>query len=127
MVTRWAADGVLILHFAFIVFACLGGWLAWFWPRLIWAQLPAAGWAIWIELSGRICPLTYLENDLRLQAGQAGYSSSFIEHHLLGVIYPQGLTREIQMMLAAAVLVLNMLAWALLLWRWLRRNRRCSQ
>lgn len=117
MATRWAADAVLVLHLAFIVFACLGGWLAWFWPRVLWVQLPAAGWAIWIELSGRVCPLTNIENDLRLQAGQAGYTSSFIEHHLLGVIYPQGLTRDIQMLLAAAAVALNLSAWGGLLWR----------
>lgn len=125
MTTRWAADAVLILHLSFIVLACLGGWLAWFWPRVLWVQLPAAGWAVWIELSGRICPLTYLENDLRLQAGQAGYKSSFVEHHLLGVIYPQGLTREIQVIIAAVVIVLNLLAWGVLLRRrHLRRHRR---
>jgi hypothetical protein len=123
MFWRIAADAVLLLHAAFIVFALLGALLAWRWRWLVALHLPVATWAAGIELTGGICPLTHLENAWRLRAGQQGYASSFIEHHLLGVIYPDGLTREVQFALAGVVVVLNLGLYALL-WRrgWLRRR-----
>ena len=106
---------MILLHLAFIVFVVFGAALAfrWSWVPLI--HLPAAIWGIYIELSHGICPLTYLENDLRRLAGQAGYTEGFIEHYLLSIIYPSGLTIEIQWMLAAAVLVTNIVLYSLLI------------
>lgn len=119
MYFRLAADGVLLLHLAFILFALFGGLLAarWRWMPLV--HLPASAWAIFVELTGRICPLTYLENDFRLRAGQSGYTTSFVEHYLLNVIYPPGLTREVQFVLAATVIVINI---AIYVWLFLRRR-----
>jgi len=107
MYFRFAADGVLLLHLSFILFSLFGGALAarWRWMPLV--HLPVAAWAFFVELTGRICPLTYLENDLRVRAGQSGYTESFVEHYLLDVIYPSGLTREVQFVLAATVVVVN--------------------
>lgn len=108
MFFRLAADAVLLLHLAFIVFAVLGAALAFRWRWMPIVHLPAAAWGIFVELTGRICPLTYLENDFRLKAGQAGYEESFIEHYLLDIIYPSGLTHETQYVLAGIVLVINL-------------------
>ena len=107
MILRLAADLVLLLHLAFIAFALLGGALGRRWRWMPLAHLPAAAWGFFVELSGRACPLTELENALRTRAGEAGYQGSFIENHLLGVIYPEGLTRETQYVLAATVLIVN--------------------
>ena len=119
MYFRFAADGVLLFHLSFILFALFGGVLAarWRWMPLV--HLPVAAWAFFIELTGRICPLTYLENDLRVRAGQSGYTESFIEHYLLDVIYPSGLTREVQFVLAATVVVVNI---AIYVWLVIRRR-----
>lgn len=116
MLDRTAADAVLVLHLGFIVFALLGAALAVRWRWLPLVHLPAAAWGVFIELTGRVCPLTYLENHFRLRAGQAGYSESFIEHYLLAVIYPSGLTREVQFVLAGIVLAVNagIYTWLLL-------------
>ena len=102
-----AAESVLVVHLAFIVFVMLGGWLAI--RRRAWAvvHLPAAVWGAYVELSGRICPLTVWENALRVRAGQAGYRGSFVEHYLLAIIYPAGLTRATQFGLAALVIAVN--------------------
>ena len=118
MYFRLAADGVLLLHLAFILFALVGGALAARWRWMPWVHLPAMAWAIFVEFTGRICPLTYLENDLRLRAGQSGYTTSFVEHYLLDVIYPAGLTRELQFGLAATVVLVNI---AIYVWLVLRR------
>ena len=122
MLSSLAADGVLLLHLAFIIFALLGGLLGlrWRWAPLV--HLPAVAWAAWVELAGRMCPLTGLENSLRRAAGELGYSESFVEYYLLGVIYPDGLTREIELGLGVFVLALNMAIYAWLLHRWRARR-----
>ena len=120
MIHRLAADGVLLLHLGFILFVLLGGVLAvrWRWAPLL--HLPAAAWGVYIELSGGLCPLTPLENRLRIAAGEAGYSGGFIENYLLALIYPAGLTQDVQYVLAAIVVGVNALAYG---WVWRRRRR----
>lgn len=117
MLFRLAADAVVLLHAAFILFACLGALLVLRRPRLAWLHAPAAAWAVYIEAAGGACPLTWLENDYRLRAGQAGYPGGFVEHYLLPLIYPAGLTPTIQAGLAVAVLLLNSVLYGWLLWR----------
>ncbi len=119
MAYRLAADAVLLLHLAFIVFALLGAALIARWRWVVWLHLPAAAWGAFVELSGSICPLTDLENAWRVKAGLSGYEGSFIEHHLLALIYPDGLTREIQFVLALVMLLVN-----LALYGWLARTGR---
>ena len=120
MIHRLAADAVLLLHLGFILFVLLGGVLAvrWRWAPLL--HLPAVAWGVYIELSGRLCPLTPLENRLRIAAGDAGYAGGFIEHYLLALIYPAGLTQDVQYVLAAIVVGVNALAYG---WVWRRRRR----
>lgn len=113
-----AANGALLLHLAFIVFALFGGALTLRWRWMPLAHLPAAAWALFVELTGRICPLTTIENDFRISASQSGYAESFVEHYLLGLIYPSGLTREVQFVLAATVVVINIAIYS---WLALRR------
>ncbi len=117
MLYRLSAEAVLLLHFAFILFVLLGALLALRWRWVVSVHLPAAAWGCFVELTGRICPLTYAENWLRNRAGQAGYSQSFIEHYLLQLIYPAGLTPRVQLVLAAAVVIVNVLTYGWLLHR----------
>lgn len=115
-----AADLVVVVHFAFVLFVGLGGLLVWRWPRIAWAHLPAVAWGAWIEFANWPCPLTPLENRLRAQAGGPTYETTFIEHYLLPVLYPEGLTRDVQLMLGALVLLVNAVVYAVLLRRRLR-------
>jgi hypothetical protein len=107
MAYRAAADAILVAHFAFVLFVVLGALLVLRWPRLAWLQLPAVVWAAFLEFSGTICPLTPLEVNLRQQAGEAGYTGGFIDHYLVSLLYPEGLTRDTQTMLGAVVVVIN--------------------
>lgn len=120
MAYRVLAGAVVVLHLGFVLFVAIGGVLVWRWRRIAWAHLPALAWGVWIELSGGICPLTPLENELRRIGGEAAYSGDFVGHYLLPVLYPEGLDRGIQAALAAGVLALN----AGVYWRALRRQRR---
>jgi hypothetical protein len=120
MLARLVADAVLVLHLAFIAFALFGALLALRWRWIPFVQLPAAAWGAFVELTGRLCPLTELENRFRILAGQGGYSESFLERYLLPIIYPSGLTRHVQFVLAAIVVAVNAAVYFLLLWRRLR-------
>jgi hypothetical protein len=122
MLSRFAADLVLVLHLAFILFVVAGALLVVRWSRIAWLHLPAAVWGTFVEVTGRICPLTTLENHLRRTAGLEGYADSFVEHYLVPVIYPAGLTRGIQWWLAAVVLTVNILLYIHILLRW-RKTR----
>jgi len=117
MIYRLLADSVLILHLLFIVFVILGGLLALRCPWIALAHIPAACWGAFIELTGGLCPLTVMEVELRRIAGDAGYSGSFVEHYLLPIIYPAGLTRDIQFGLAAWVILINVAIYGGLVYR----------
>ena len=108
------ADLAALAHFAFVLFVVLGGVLAWRWRGLIWVHLPCALWGAWIELSGGICPLTPLENWLRARAGETGYGGGFVEHYLLPVLYPAGLTRGTQIGLGLVVVAINVAIYGLI-------------
>ncbi len=122
MLFRLAADVVVALHFGFIVFVVAGGFLVWRWRRLAWVHLPVAAWGALIEFTGWICPLTPLENALRRRAGEAGYAGGFIEHYVIPIIYPAGLTPRLQIILGIAVLVVIAVGYGVLVAR--RRRRR---
>lgn len=117
-----AADAVLLLHLLFILFVVLGGLLVLRWPRLAYLHLPALLWGMTVEWTGWICPLTPLENALRVAAGEQGYSGGFIEHYVWPLIYPAGLTRGIQVALGFAVLSINAVIYGVAIGR-LRRAR----
>jgi hypothetical protein len=102
---------VLLVHLAFLLFVVLGGLLAIRRPRWAWVHVPLAVWGVLVEFAGIVCPLTPLENALRLRGGHAGYSGGFIEHYITAALYPSGLTRGIQVGLGAAVLLLNALIY----------------
>ncbi len=113
------ADLVLVLHASFILFVVFGGVLV-FWRRgLAWLHVPAALWGILIEFQGWVCPLTYLENDLRAAAGKSGYAGGFIDHYLAPLVYPSALTSDTQFLLGLAVLFINAIIYTLV-WRNLR-------
>jgi len=114
---RILADIVLLVHFLFLAFVVGGAVLAFRWPRISWIHVPAFLWGTAIEFSGWICPLTPLENHLRRLGGSAGYQGGFIEHYILPLVYPAGLTREVQILLGAGVLVLNLLIYSWVLFR----------
>ena len=117
------ADVVVAIHLAFTLFVVCGGFLTWRWPPAVWAHAPALAWGCWIEVSGGICPLTPLENHLRHRAGEMGYGGGFLEHYVVPVLYPPGLTRHPQWLLATLLIVINVVAYAGSLRRARRRGR----
>ena len=111
------ADLVVVLHFVFVLFVVFGGLLALRWPKVAYVHLPIALYGALIELVGWICPLTPLEKRLRESAGLQDYQGGFVEHYILPVLYPSGLTRNVQLVLGGLVIALNLGIYALVLWR----------
>lgn len=121
MLYRLLADAVVLLHLLFILLVLFGGLLILWRRRLIWLHLPVLAWGVGIELAGGICPLTPLEVQLRLAADQEGYSGGFVEHYLIPLIYPEPLTRSLQLGLGLLALGVNL---AIYLWLWHRQRSR---
>lgn len=121
MIYRLLADMVVILHASFVAFVVLGGFLLRRWPRLVYAHVPVAVWGVLIEFAGWICPLTPLENSLRRRGGEAGYEGGFIDNYVMPVLYPIGLTRNMQYLLGFFALLVNVVAYTMFLRR--RRER----
>ena len=110
------ADLTILLHTTFILFVVFGGLLV-FWRRgFAWFHVPCAVWGILIEFQGWVCPLTYLENDLRAAANTSGYDGGFIDHYLVPLVYPSGLTSDTQILLGLVVFFINAMIYTLV-WR----------
>jgi hypothetical protein len=120
MVYRTLADFVLIVHFAFVVFAVFGAFLVVRWHWLVWIHVPLALWAVLVEFTGWLCPLTPLEHWLRVKSGVVVQDIGFVEEHLLPLLYPAALTRQLQIVLGSIVLGMNGLIYSWVLRRRLR-------
>lgn len=107
----WLADLIVVVHFLFVVFVVTGGLLLFWSKKAVIVHIPAVFWGAFIEFSGGICPLTPLENYFRYKAGREVYESGFIENYILPILYPSGLTREIQIILGTAVIVINLFVY----------------
>jgi Protein of Unknown function (DUF2784) len=121
---RILADLLAVVHAAFVAFVVAGGLLVLRRPWIAAIHLPAAAWGALVEFTGWICPLTPWENALRARAGEAGYAGGFIEHHLVPLLYPAGLTASVQIALGMAVIVLNLAIYGLVWHRHRRGGRR---
>ncbi|MDH0646131.1 DUF2784 domain-containing protein [Pseudomonas sp. GD03858] len=122
MLYRLAADSLVLLHLSFILLVLFGGLLVLKWRRALFIHLPALAWGLAVEGLHLECPLTDWENRMRSAAGQAGYHGGFVEHYIWPLIYPAGLTVQIQLWLAAVVLLLNLGVYGYVLWRLARRH-----
>lgn len=120
MAYRLLTDLIVTLHLTFVLFTALGGLLALRWRWFPWLHLPAAAWGGFVEVTGRICPLTLVENWLRVRAGGSAYEGDFIERYLVPIVYPPSLTREIQLTLGALLVVVNGAIYAAIWHRWTR-------
>jgi hypothetical protein len=112
MVYSLLAHGVVLFHLAYLVFVALGGLMVLRDRRWAWLHLPAALWGAWVEFTGWVCPLTPLENRLRILAGLEAYSGDFVGRYVLPVLYPAGLTRNVQVALGVGVVALNLILYA---------------
>ncbi|MGG5288932.1 DUF2784 domain-containing protein [Pseudomonas shirazensis] len=121
MIYRLSADALVLIHLSFILLVLFGGLLVLKWRPALLLHLPAVAWGLAVELLHLQCPLTEWENRLRAAAGDAGYHGGFIEHYILPMIYPAGLTAQIQIVLGLVVLMLNLAIYAYVIWRWRRR------
>ena len=115
MLFGFLADAVVVLHVAFVLIVVFGGLVVWRWPWFAWLHLPATVWGVGIEWVGAICPLTLLEHWLRQQANEVAFEGTFVEQYILPWLYPENLTRPIQIGLGCFVLAVNVVAYSMLI------------
>ena len=125
MIYSFLADLLVVFHLVFILYVIAGALLIFKWQKTLWLHLPSCFWGMTVEFTGWICPLTPREIQLRRLAGEEGYTGSFIEQYLIPIIYPSGLTREIQMLLGSTVLIVNFSLYTLILIK--RRKRKTPE
>ena len=117
MIYLVAAGAVALLHLAFVLFVVAGGLLAFRRLRVVWVHVPAVIWGVSLEFAGWQCPLTPLENWLRMKGGGGGYAGGFIDHYILPLLYLPGSSRAVQLALGGFALLLNLAIYALLIRR----------
>ena len=105
------ANLTLVTHLLFILFVIFGGLFFFISSRIIYIHLPALLWGIYIELTNSVCPLTHLENWFLYKGDLATYSNDFINNYFFPIIYPEGLTNEIQIYLGISLIVINVLIY----------------
>lgn len=115
------AELTVLLHFLFVIFVAVGGLLLLIWPKLIYLHLPAVMWGIYIQFSGGYCPLTPLEKTFRQLAGMQTYEGGFINQYLMPIIYPRGLTYEMQILIGIGLILLNIVIYTIFIYRQRRR------
>jgi len=122
MIFTILAELVLLLHFGFILFTIFGGVLVLYRRWWAWWHIPSVLWASIVNLAGWVCPLTPLENVLRLEAGLSGYEGGFIAHYIAPLIYPAGMTQTLAVTAGAGIIVWNVIVYGLSIRR-LKRDR----
>jgi hypothetical protein len=110
---RTLGDLVLAFHFAFIVFAVLGGFLVLWKSWIAWLHVPSVLWSAFVNLFSQVCPLTPLENRFRYLAGQAGYEGGFIQHYIAPLVYPGVMPERWGLIAGFSVLIWNVLVYTL--------------
>lgn len=112
MMKRLAPELVLASHFAFVLFAVLGGFLGLMDLRWWALHAPAVVWSAIVNLAGWTCPLTPLEQQLRRRADLAGYEGGFVAHYIGPLVYPQGMPRRLELTAAISITLWNGLVYA---------------
>ena len=106
-----AANLILIVHFIFILFVVFGALLFFVSTKIIFIHVPAVIWGSYIELTNSICPLTYLENWFLKKSNKTTYSEGFIQNYLVPIVYPMNLTKDLQIYLGIALIVVNIIIY----------------
>ena len=123
MIAGIATDIIVLAHLGFIVFVALGGFLVVRWPKIALLHLPCVLWGVLIAFGGWICPLTHLEMHFRQLSGQVGYDGGFIDHYVMPIVYPAGLTRGMQIAFGVIILAVNLCAYGRLLVNLTKRRK----
>lgn len=113
-VWRVLADAVVVIHYGFLLYLIVGGFLAWRRPALIWPHAVAAIWAVLILTTHVPCPLTAAQNYFRGHIGLAPLREGFIQVYVRGTLYPARAETVVQLLVGAVVVA----SWLGFVHRW---------
>jgi hypothetical protein len=116
MINRYAANLVLLGHFAFVLLAVFGALGILVNPRWVWLHVPVVVWSSVVNLAGWTCPLTPLENRLRAAAHETGYEGGFVQHYIGPLVYPRGMPRRLELVAGVTVALWNGVLYGCILW-----------
>lgn len=108
---RIAPEAVLAIHFVWVLFAVLGGFLGFADLRWLWVHAPVVIWSAVVNFAGWTCPLTPLEKELRRRASMSGYEGGFVEHYIAPLVYPGGMPRRMELTAGISITVWNALVY----------------
>lgn len=111
-----AADCVLVGHAAFALFAVLGGFLLFLDARVAFIHVPVVVWSSLVNLAHWTCPLTPLERNLRVRAGQAAFQGGWIRHYIEPLVRPLGMPRRLELVAGISVVAWNVLLYGVIWW-----------
>jgi hypothetical protein len=117
VINRYAANLVLLFHFAFVAVAVFGGLGVLISPMWAWVHVPIVAWSSVVNLAGWTCPLTPLENRLRAEANGTGYDGGFVQHYIGPLVYPNGMPRRFELIAGVAIVAWNGALYAGI-WLW---------
>ncbi|MDX1486612.1 MAG: DUF2784 domain-containing protein, partial [Acidiferrobacterales bacterium] len=102
---------------AFALFAVFGAALVVLDPRIVVAHVPAAIWSSVVNLAQWTCPLTPLDRQLRIRAGQSTIEASWTQRYLEPLVRPLGMPRELELVAGISIVVWNTCVYAAI-WYW---------
>lgn len=105
------ADAVAVMHALAIATMLVGGFLAWRWRWVLAVHVPVAIAIGVIFLLGADCPLTALEQRLRVASGGPSYDGGFIEHYFVQPITGGGMTPTLRVLVLVLAVTANLLAY----------------
>lgn len=101
------ADGVLVVHLAFIAWVIFGAFFTRGRPWLAWVHVITIVYGIVVETTALVCPLTLAENWCEARAGVLPYHGPFLLHCLDATVYPR-VPVALLVAVAVTVCVLNL-------------------
>jgi len=116
VITSFAANVVLLAHFAFVLLAVFGGLGLFINQRWAWVHVPIVVWSSVVNLASWTCPLTPLENRLRVAAAGMGYEGGFVQHYIGPLVYPRGMPRQLELVAGVSIVLWNVLLYGSVFW-----------
>jgi hypothetical protein len=102
---RFLGDAVAGVHYAYLVYLVIGGFIAWRWPRTIALHGIAAAWGFAVVAANWPCPLTAVQNMFRESGGEPRLQTGFNETYVTGTLYPADYQVQTRAVIAAVVAI----------------------
>ncbi|MGI9044459.1 MAG: DUF2784 domain-containing protein [Gemmatimonadaceae bacterium] len=112
---RFLAYSLAAIHVAYVLFVLFGALIVLVWPTALLVHLAAIVWAGATMIGNLGCPITDWEKSALRRGGREPYPEGFLQHHVLRTRFDPGKARRNHAVLGAVAIVLNAVAYLLIL------------